>query len=148
MSQERSGGEVEGVDGAVTEVADKQSSRKRSERRGSNGHSPGCVQRSLRSNAADEGTVGIKQADKSGPGGKYGIMLEGILLREGHNHLVVRNDVNSKRGKACGKCWVQEGAPKSAVGLNPALYASLSPELKLAARMKLPESFSTRASPL
>jgi len=37
----------------------------------------------LRSNAADEGTVGIKQADKSGPGGKYGIMLEGILPREG-----------------------------------------------------------------
>ena len=85
---------------------------------GGNRRSPWCVQRSLRGNAPDEAAIGVKKAHKSSSGSVNGIVSESILLRVGHHHLVVGDDVNSERGKPGRKCWIHERCSKEGCRLK------------------------------
>ena len=125
LPQKRARVQVKGVNRAVAEVADKERTRKRAEGCGSNGHTPRSVERSSRSNATNEAAVGVEEADESGARSVDGIVFEGVLLREGHYHLVVGDNLDAEWGESSGNRRIHErsseksgGAESGIVGLN------------------------------
>src|SRR6266404_5714869 len=107
LAEETAGGSIEGVDRAISEVADQYRISEGSEFSGRNRDSPRRIQRSARGDPPDEIAVGIEYVYESITGTGHIVMLRGVLQSKGDVEFPAQ--VGDIEGRvACGKIGVGE----------------------------------------